>query len=177
MPTATSVTSDPTLDAQLLWYRYRREILLGIGLIVAALLVYAGYWFYNDRREAAAATQLATSKEAGAYQQVISRYGNTNAGATAYLLLADAQRKEGKFADANSTLQTFIDKHPKHELVATARTATAANLQSLGKTDEALAAYQRVAADSPKSYQAPFALISQVTILKTKGQQDAARRV
>ncbi|HEY4282690.1 MAG TPA: tetratricopeptide repeat protein [Chthoniobacterales bacterium] len=52
----------------------------------------------------------------------------------------------------------------------------AANLQSLGKADEALAAYQRVVADYPKSYEAPLALMARVPILKAKGQKDEARR-
>ena len=48
--------------------------------------------------------------------------------------------------------------------------AMAANLESLGKRDEALAAYQRLAADDPQGFTAPVAMISQVHILKEKGQ-------
>ena len=150
---------------------------MGIGLIVLALLGYAAYWFYTDRRDAAAAAALANAHDATGYQQVISQYENTNAGATAYLLLADAQRKAGKYADANATLQKFIDKQPKHELVPTARMAIAANLQSLGRIDEAQATYQRVAADYSKSFEAPAALMSQMAILKSKAQNDAARHI
>src|SRR5262249_35819830 len=134
------------------------------------------FWLFSDRRESAAADLLAKSHDAGGYQQVISRFESTNAGATAYLLLADAQRKESKYAESNSTLQKFIEKHPKHELAPAARMAMAANLQSLGRNDEALAAYQRVSADYTKSFEAPAALISQVALLKGKGQNDAARR-
>jgi tetratricopeptide (TPR) repeat protein len=176
MPTASAVPHDPALDAHLFWFRYRREILVGISVIVLALLAYGAYWLYTDRREASAAALLATAHETTAYQQVISRFDNTNAGATAYVLLADAQRKDGKYVDSNVTLQKFLDKHPKHELAPSARMAMAANLQSLGKTDEALSAYQRVAGDFPKSFEAPLALISQVGIFKSKGQTDAARR-
>src|SRR5689334_11989572 len=176
MPTAPTVTRDPALEAQMFWFRHRREILIGIGLIVLVLLGYAAYWLYTDRRDAAAAMALAKAHDAAGYQQVISQYESTNAGATAYVLLADAQRKAGKYADANATLQKFVDKHPKHELVPTARMAIAANLQSLGRMDEAQATYQRVAADYPRSFEAPAALMAQVTILKTKNQKDAARR-
>ena len=176
MPTAPTVTRDPALEAHVFWFEHRREILIGIGLIVLALIGYAGFWFYNERRNEAAATALAQAHDAGGYQQVISRYDNTNAGATAYLLLADAQKKGGKYADANATLQKFIDKQPKHQLIPTARMAIAANLQALGRIDEAQAMYQRVAADFPKSFEAPAALMSQVAILKIKKQQDAARR-
>ena len=107
MPPATTVTRDPALEAHVFWFQYRREILMGIGLIVLALLGYAAYWLYTDRRDSAAAAALAKAHDASGYQQLISRYESTNAGATAYLLLADAQRKAGKYADSNTTLQKF----------------------------------------------------------------------
>jgi TolA-binding protein len=177
MPTAPTITRDPALEAHVFWFKYRREILMAIVLAVAVLLGYGGYWFYSARQDAAAAALLATAHNMTAYQQVIDQYENTNAGASAYLLLGDAQSKEGKYAESNATLQKFIDKHPKHDLAAGARMAIAANLQSQGKIDEALAAYQRVSAEYPKSFEAPLALISQVNILKGKSQNDAARRI
>jgi tetratricopeptide (TPR) repeat protein len=176
MPTAPTVSRDPALDAHVFWYRFRRGIVMVIGLIVVALLIVGGYWLYLDRREAAASGVLATAHNAAAYQQAIARYGGTHAAATAYLLLADAQRKDGKYAESNATLQRFIEEYPKHEFAATARLAIAANLESMSKTDEALAAYQRVVADHPKSFEAPLALISEVRIFKAKNQNDAARR-
>jgi tetratricopeptide (TPR) repeat protein len=53
----------------------------------------------------------------------------------------------------------------------------AANLESLGKTDDALATYQQIATAYPNSYTAPLALLSQVYILKAKGRNDDARRI
>ena len=55
--------------------------------------------------------------------------------------------------------------------------AMAANLESMGKSDEALAAYQQVATTYPNSYNAPLALLSQVYILKGKNKSDEARRI
>jgi TolA-binding protein len=120
---------------------------------------------------------LAIAKTAQEYQQVIDRYADTAAAADAYILLAETQRKEKKFADANTTLQTFISKFPQHELVSTARMAIAGNLQSMGKTDEALAMYQQVASANPNGFNAPVALLSQVYILKAKNRNDEARRI
>jgi predicted negative regulator of RcsB-dependent stress response len=176
MPTAPTLSKDPALEAHVFWYKFRAEILGAIVLLVVGLVGFAGYQFYSVRREATAAASLASAKDAQGYQQVIANYGSTPAGATAHLLLAQAQRKDGKFTESNATLQTFIEKNPKHELVATARRAIATNLESMGKIDEALAAYQRVVADHPKSFEAPLALISEVTIFKNKHQDDAARR-
>ena len=92
-------------------------------------------------------------------------------------MLAEAQRNEKKFIEANATLQVFINKNPNHELATSARMAMAANLESMGKTDEALSMYQRIAASYPKSFNAPLALYSQVHLLKAKNQNEDARRV
>jgi tetratricopeptide (TPR) repeat protein len=81
------------------------------------------------------------------------------------------------FAESNATLEAFVKKNRDSELIGTAELGIAANLESMGKMDEALAKYQKVAADYPKSYTAPLALFSQVPLLKAKKQTDAARRV
>jgi tetratricopeptide (TPR) repeat protein len=177
MATTQTLSRDPALEAHVFWFTYRRQIAMALGIIVLLGLIYGLYWLYTDRREGSAEAMLAGAHDAAGYQQVIDQYDNTPAGATAYLLLAEAQRGDGKYADSNATLQKFVDKHPRHELMPAARMGIASNLQALGKIDEAQAAYQRVAADYPKSYLAPMALISQVTILKTKGDKDGARRI
>jgi TolA-binding protein len=120
---------------------------------------------------------LGRAKNAHDYEEVIARYPNTPAGADAYLLLAEAQRSEKKFADANVTLQIFITKNPNHELVSTARMAMAANLESLGKSKDALSMYQQIASSDPKSFNAPLALLSQVYLLKAQNRNDEARRI
>jgi hypothetical protein len=55
--------------------------------------------------------------------------------------------------------------------------AMAANLESMGKSDEALAAYQQISTTYPNSYNAPLALLSQVYILRVKNKSDEARRI
>ncbi|MGZ5024223.1 MAG: tetratricopeptide repeat protein, partial [Chthoniobacterales bacterium] len=71
----------------------------------------------------------------------------------------------------------FVRSYPKHDLVATAKSAMAGNLESLGKKDEALEIYKRIAAENPRSFNAPLALLAEVPLLKQKGQIDEARRV
>lgn len=177
MPTAEPVSRDPALEAHALWYTFRREIAAAIVLAMLAIIGLGGYKLYSGQRDASAAAQLAAAKTAQDYEQVIALYPGTSAGASACLLLAEAQRKDHKLVESNATLQAFIDKNPKHELVSTAETAIAANLEAMGKTDEALSSYQQVAAKYPDSFSAPLALMSQVPLLKAKNQNDAARRV
>ena len=55
--------------------------------------------------------------------------------------------------------------------------AMAANLDSMGKTDEALTMYQQIATGYPNSFSAPLAMLLQVYILKGKNRNDDARRI
>ena len=174
---ATLTTPDSVQDRDVFWERYKKEVM---AVLIVALLAgagFGGYKIYSDRQSNAAASVLASAKTAADFQKVISEYPGTAAGGSAYLLLADAQRNEKKFNEANTTLQTFLDKFPKHELAGTARLAIAGNLEALGKKDEGLAAYQRLVATDPHGFTAPVALYSQIHLLKEKKQIEEARRV
>ncbi|PYI49496.1 MAG: hypothetical protein DMF10_01285 [Verrucomicrobia bacterium] len=61
--------------------------------------------------------------------------------------------------------------------MSTARMAMAANLESMGKADEALTIYQQVASVYPNGFNAPMALLSQVYILKAKNRNEDARKI
>ena len=175
MPTLTSTDTAP--EREVFWDRYKKEVM---AVLIAALVgaaAFGGYKLFTDRQANAAADMLASAKTAADFQKLITDYPNTAAGASAYLLLADAQRNEKKFAEANTTLQTFLDKFPKNELVGTARLAIGGNLEALGKKDEALAAYKRLVTDYPAGFAAPIALYSEIHLLKEKKQIDEARRV
>jgi predicted negative regulator of RcsB-dependent stress response len=177
MPTAPPPSRDVTLETRVFWERFKKPITAALLIVLLAMIAFTGYRFYSDRRVAAASALLASAKSAQEYQQVIDRYPSTPAVADAFLLLAEAQRNEKKFAEANTTLRTFIAKYPQHELVSTARMAMAANLESMGKADEALTIYQQVASADPNGFNAPMALMSQVYILKAKNQNEDARRI
>jgi tetratricopeptide (TPR) repeat protein len=177
MATVPPPSRDVALETVVFWERYRKPIVVALSIALLAVIAFTGYRFYADRHAAAASAALASAKTAQDYQQVITSYSNTPAAADAYILLSEAQRKEKKFEEANKTLQTFIDKYPKHELLSTAKMAMAANLDSMGKTDEALAKYQQIAADYPNSYTAPLAMLSQVYILKAKNRNDDALHI
>ena len=175
MPTLSS--SDPVLETQVFWERHKMSVFAVLIFVIVAVAAYGGYRLYTEHRNNGASALLATAKTSADYQKVIADYSSTAAGASAYLFLAEEQRKEKRFSEANATLQSFFEKHPKHQLVGTARLAMAANLESLGKRDEALTMYQRLAASDPQSFLAPVALLSTVHILKAKNQVEEARRV
>lgn len=174
---ATLTTPDIAHDREVFWERYKKEVM---AVLIVALLAgagFGGYKIYSDRQANAAASMLASAKSAADFQKVIMEYPATAAAGSAYLLLADAQRNEKKFTEANTSLQTFLDKFPKHELAGTARLAMAGNLEALGKKDDALAAYQSLVAGDPHGFTAPVALYSEIHLLKEKKQIEEARRV
>ncbi len=175
MPTLSTAESAP--EREVFWERYKKEVMWVLVLALVAVAVFGGYRLYSERRETAAAAALAGAKTEAEFQKVIADYSGTAAGASAYLLLSDAQQKEKKFAEANTTLQTFLDKFQGHELTGPARLAMAGNLEALGKNDEALTTYQRLVAADPKGFTAPLALYSQIHLLKEKKQIDEARKV
>ena len=175
MPTLS--TAEETPEREVFWERYKKEVMAVLVVALLAVAAFGGYRLYSDRRADAAAAALAGAKSQAELQKVITDYPKTAAGASAYILLSDAQRNEKKFADANATLQTFLDKFPGHELTGTARLAMAGNLEALGKNDDALVAYQRLVAADPRGFTAPIALYSQIHLLKEKKQIEEARRV
>ena len=176
-PTTPTSSPDPLLATEVFWDRYKMPIIIALVAIILIASGISTFRFMTARKEAAAAAGLATAKGIEEYQRVIAEYPSSGAAASAHLLMAAQQREKQQFLDANGTLQRFIDKFPKHHLVTTAKMGIAGNLESLGKTDEALEMYRRLAADNPKSFNAPLALLAQVQLLKTKGQIDEARRV
>jgi TolA-binding protein len=175
MPTTLS-TTDTAPERDVFWERYKKEVMAVLILALLAVAGYGGYRIYSDRQANAAAAMLASAQAAPDFQKVISEYPSTAAGASAYLLLANSQRNEKKFSEANATLQTFLDKFPKHELAGTARLAMAGNLEAMGKKDDALTAYQRLVSGDPHGFTAPIALYSQVHLFKEKKQIQDARR-
>src|SRR6266480_2575401 len=177
MPTAPPPSRDVALETRFFWERFKKPIIAAAIVVLLAAISFTGYRFYSDRRATAASVALASANTAQEYERIIARYANTPAAADAYILLAEAQRKERKFAEANNTLETFIAKYRKHEFVSTAKLAMAANLDSMGKTNEALVMYQQIVSAYPNSYAAPLAMLSQVYILKGKNRNDDARRI
>src|SRR5213082_793694 len=177
MPIAPPPSRDAAVEARVFWLRFQKEIAAALIVLILAAVGFAAYRFYINRRNSTAAELLGRAKNPHDYQEVMTRYPATPAGASAYLLLAETHRNDKKFAESNATLQLFVDKYPEHDFVPTARLAMAANLESMGKDDEALSIYQQVASKYANTYNGPLALIAQVPLLKAKNRIEDARRV
>ena len=96
MPTAPPPSRDVALETRFFWERFKTPIISAAIVVLLAATAFTGYRFYSDRRAAAASAAFASANTAQEYEQVIARYPNTPAGADAYILLAEAQRKESE---------------------------------------------------------------------------------
>ena len=177
MATLSQITTDPALETHLFWDRHKMTIIAVALVLLLGGLGYGGYQLYNAQQANRAMALLTAARSPEQYQQVISRYPGSGPAASAFLLLATEQRAKKNYTEANATLHKFIDQFPKHELITTAWMGVAANLESLGKNEEALSTYQRLATEYPQSFNAPLALLAQVPLLKAKNRNDDARRV
>src|SRR5437016_2703465 len=136
MATASQISRDPALETSLFWEQYKRPIIAIVAVLLLGGLGYAAFRFYTEREASDAAGLLAAAKAAPDFEHIITRYPGSEPAASAYLLLAQEQRAKKQYAQANLTLHKFIDQFPKHELITTAWMGVAANLESLGKSDE-----------------------------------------
>jgi hypothetical protein len=109
---ATSISRCRTGNALFFGSVSKSQLSRAAIVVLLAATAFTGYRFYSDRRAAAASAALASANTAQEYEQVIARYPNTPAGADAYILLAEAQRKESKFTEANKTLETLSRSTP-----------------------------------------------------------------
>ena len=157
MPAQPSISRDPALETRVFWEQHKKLIIVALLLAILAIGGYTGFRFYSEHRTTEAALALANAKTVQEYQTVIDHYPGTAACADAYLLMAENQRSETKFGDANTTLRAFLNRFPKHDFATTAWMGIAANLESLGKPDEALSTYQRLVAEYPQDFNAPLA--------------------
>jgi TolA-binding protein len=120
---------------------------------VALVIAIAVIWFaacQSESKEIAAGqalTQVTLSGaglQADAYLKVAGQHPGTAAGRRALLQGAAALFDEGKFADAQTQFQKFLDAHSASEFSGQAALGVAASLDAQGKADLAVAAYQRV---------------------------------
>lgn len=149
---------------------------LVIGAILIALAV-IGYVIYSGLAEAEAeeaGSALYAANTATEYQEVISKWPDSEAAASAQLLLAGVQWEDSK-DEAVSTLQSFISEHPEHSAAATAKVSLGLRQLAQGKNDEAVSTLTEVANDESAAYIAPLAQITLGDIAKAAGDTEGAK--
>lgn len=145
-----------------------KRIAFGAALAVLAVFLIYFYSWRQDKKAVDAGqvlTQAVMTPDSGqladACLKIAADYPGTPAGQRALLQGAAALFAAGKFADAQTQFQKFLDVYPDNVLASQASLGVAASLDAQGKTDLATAAYQRTVnstADPGTLVAAKFAL-------------------
>jgi len=166
VPTAFLFKLWPWIEAN------KNRIIIGTGIIIAAAFLYSFFSWQREQNEIAAGralTQLAFSippdagdgQLGGAYLKIAGEYPGTLSGRRAWLQGAAALYAAGRFADAQTQFQKFLEAHPDGDFSASAALGVAASLEAQSKLDLAIGAYQRVIngfSDAVAANTAKFAL-------------------
>ena len=179
-PAAPSAAPAPApaaeFDLLAFWIQYGKLIIRIVTFAFLAVGVWGAFQFMEYRKRLGSEEALAGAKTPEEFRKVIADWGGTPSAGIAHLRLADELRKASKPEEAATALKGFLEKFPSHPLRAGAAHALASDLESAGKLEESLAAYQRLSSFGTKSAFAPLALIGQARVLNAQGKPDDARR-
>jgi len=176
METQPENVVDTEFDPFEFWDRNKGRILLFGALLVIALGLFITYRIISHRTQVESQRLFAQAETAEGYEKVLALYPASQSAAKASLLLAAEQRQNGKFDDAQATLNRFLSQFPEHPLVAGAWLSLAETDAAAGRTEAALAGYQKIVSQFPKSYAAPLAQIGSASLLKAQGKTAEARQ-
>ncbi|MEI6491547.1 MAG: tetratricopeptide repeat protein [Verrucomicrobiota bacterium] len=177
IPSDDAVVERDEIDALLFWHTHKKNILLGALAIVVIGGGSLAWYVHSTLTAKDAIAALANAKDIPQLETVIKTYGGTMPAADAILLLAAENQKAGHLAESTAAFQSFLKSFPDHPLAGGALLGIGQNQDASGKPDEAMATYQQVVEQYPKSYAAPFAGYVQAEILLRTFQREKAKVV
>ena len=161
-----------------------KRLAFGAAFIIIAVFIFSFYSYRQNQREIAgseALTQASISETGGqladACMKIAVDYAGTSAGQRALLEGATALFTTGKYADAQTGFQKFLDAYPDNFLGPQAMLGLAASLDALGKTDLAVSAYQKAAAQTADLNVAANAKFSLARIAEAQGKFAEAQKL
>ena len=139
-----------------------RQILIGVGTLLAISIAMFAYSRNQASKESAAVVELAkaTQEYANAnyegatvvFKNLIDKYGNTKSGKMARFYLANAYFELKNYAEAEKNYGDFSDDSDDDVLAASALSGVAACLEEQAKFDEAAQVYQKTAEKFPEAF-------------------------
>lgn len=167
---------DLGLEAEIFWDRHKAKVLGALVLALAAILGYSIFLFMRASALASANAQLSAAKTIDELKKVVADHPASVVAGDAYLVLAQKQAEAREYEAAASSAQTVTEKYPDHPLVGAAWLAVGANLEAVGKLDQADLAY-KTATDRPAAdFAVPLALLARANLAKLRGNTVEARR-
>lgn len=165
---------------------YSRQLMYGA---IALLVVAGGFWFYkqsNMRQAESASTALSEAQSALAagnlplaqsdLEKLIQRYGSTDAGMQAHVLLAQVHYDKGEFVQGIAELKPVVDSKSAYT-AASAINLTGAGYEQSGKFADAAAAYEKAAGKAPYKTDRDVYMANAARALTTAGKVDDAKKI
>jgi predicted negative regulator of RcsB-dependent stress response len=175
------------VDSLVTWLElHSRQLMFGsIGLLVVA----GGFWFYKQsamRQAESASSALTEAQSAVAagnlplaqsdLEKLIQRYGGTDAGTQAHVLLAQVHYNKGEFQQGIAELKSVVDAKDSYT-AATAMGLIGGGLEQSGKFADAAAEYEKAAAKAPYKVDHDVYMASAARVLTTAGKLDDAKKI
>lgn len=166
----------------------RRNIVLGVVLVVGMFAAFAVYTWWKGENELKANAALmalpgsslgmaSTNANPESFFKVAADFAGTETAVRAQLIGAQTLYNQGKFAEAQAAFAKIGDATEFVSIKAAAAYGVAASLDAQSKPTEALAAYADVANRFPTDGSASLAKLSQARIHEVAGRNDQALRI
>lgn len=186
-PAKAEATRESDIYDALAWLDVNKKR-LGIG---ALLLVAIGFGlvttrYMAEKKELEASSALLALKptlvpatnapppQASAFTKVAEDFKGTTAAERALLLAANTLFVEGKYSEAEAQFSRFFAEHSASPWAPDAAYGKAASLEALGKTNEALSAYQAVTTAYPGASVSALSKLALGRMHEAQGQASQA---
>lgn len=147
-------------------------------LVAAAVLGGSVFAFkqYRAAKIAGANQELMKASSLEDLEAVVAKYGTTKAGNAARLRLAKAYYDAAKYEDALAAYDTCLGKGAPAGFGQIAELGRAQALEALGRTEEAMTAFQAFSKAHEDHFLQPYAVMGEARILALQGKKDEAKK-
>jgi outer membrane protein assembly factor BamD (BamD/ComL family) len=160
------------------WLWFREKGVKALALVCAVAIVVAGaviYLRYRESQTNRASEQLAAADSVESIEAVVAQYGNTAPGVAARLKLSKAYYDAGKYQEALTGYDSFLQKYPAHPFADLARVGRGFALCALNRPDDALTAFHDFEKAKPDSFLEPQVMLGEVNCLTIQGKKAEAK--
>ena len=154
---------------------HQKKLVIGAILIALGVIAYVIYDGLAEATDQEAGSALLDAEKISEYQDVVKKWPDSNAAASALPLMAELQWADSQ-PDSIASLNEFISKYPEHPSIATAKVSLGLRLLEQGKTDEASEILTEIAESDKHSYISPLACIALGDIAKAASKPDDAKQ-
>jgi predicted negative regulator of RcsB-dependent stress response len=184
------VTESAKMFEFLAWLETNRSRIITVASAVVVLFLAVSYYRYSAHQREIKANQAlfklglpmsrdeqATPPSANAYLKVAEQYSGTQAGERAQLMAAGTLFSDNNYAGAFEQFRKFTQQYPNSSLNPIAAFGVATCLDAQDKTDDALKAYQDLAARYASDATSQQSKLSMARIYETKKQPELALKI